>query len=80
MIIIKVGFIGAGKVGFSIGRYLKEKDINVTGYFSRREDSSLEASLFTKTKQKVYERHLLNFCFSDAKIIITHCMPFYSTK
>ena len=26
---IKFGFIGAGKVGFSLGKYLKENNINV---------------------------------------------------
>ena len=69
MIIIKIGFIGAGKVGFSIGRYLKDKDINVTGYFSRSEDSSLEASLFTKTKQYKDLKSLIKE--SDAIIIST---------
>lgn len=48
---MKIGFIGAGKVGFSVGRYLKYNGINVTGYFSRSENSSLEASLFTNTNQ-----------------------------
>lgn len=69
MIIIKIGFIGAGKVGFSVGRYLKDKDINVTGYFSRSEDSSLEASLFTKTNQYKDLKKLIKE--SDAIIIST---------
>ena len=48
---IKIGFIGAGKVGFSLGKYLKEKNIDVTGYYSRSEHSSKEASTFTETRQ-----------------------------
>lgn len=69
MIIIKIGFIGAGKVGFSVGRYLKNNNINVTGYFSKSEDSSLEASLFTNTIQYKDIKKLVEE--SDAIIIST---------
>lgn len=75
MIIIKIGFIGAGKVGFSIGKYLKDKEINVTGYYSRSEDSSLEASLFTNTnqykdlKQLVEESDTIVISTPDDKIL-----------
>nr|WP_279289641.1 Rossmann-like and DUF2520 domain-containing protein [Clostridium gasigenes] len=51
VISIKIGFIGAGKVGFSLGKYLKINNITVTGYYSRNEDSSKKASIFTCTKQ-----------------------------
>lgn len=47
---MKIGFIGAGKVGFSLGRYFMEKGINVSGYYSRNLESSKEAAVFTKTK------------------------------
>ena len=47
---IKFGFIGAGKVGFSLGKYLKENNINVIGYYSRKLHSSQEAAFFTDTK------------------------------
>ena len=75
MIIIKIGFIGAGKVGFSIGKYLKDKEINVTGYYSRNENSSLEASLFTNTnqykelKQLVEESDTIVISTPDDKIL-----------
>ena len=75
MIIIKIGFIGAGKVGFSIGKYLKDKGINVTGYYSRSEDSSLEASLFTNInqykdlKQLVEESDTIVISTPDDKIL-----------
>lgn len=69
MIIIKIGIIGAGKVGFSVGKYLKNKNIEVIGYFSRSENSSLEASLFTNTKNYLDLKSLVKE--SDTIIIST---------
>ena len=51
MIIIKFGFIGAGKVGFSLGKYLKENNIDISGYYSKLQHSSKEAAIFTNTRQ-----------------------------
>lgn len=51
MINIKFGFIGAGKVGFSLGKYLKENNINISGYYSKSQHSSKEAAIFTNTQQ-----------------------------
>lgn len=47
---MKIGFIGAGKVGFSLGRYFMEHDVCVSGYYSQNLNSSKEAAAFTKTK------------------------------
>lgn len=47
---MRIGFIGAGKVGFSLGKYFTEHDMCVTGYYSRNPESSKEAAAFTKTK------------------------------
>ena len=47
---MKIGFIGAGKVGFSLGRYFMERNVCVSGYYSRNLNSSKEAAAFTKTK------------------------------
>lgn len=47
---MKVGFIGAGKVGFSFGKYLKAHNINVVGYYSRTPESAKSAADFTGTK------------------------------
>ncbi len=66
---MKIGFIGAGKVGFSMGKYLKDKGINVTGYYSRNENSSLEASLFTNTNQYKELKNLVEE--SDTIVIST---------
>lgn len=53
-----IGFIGAGKVGFSMGKYLTERGMLVTGYFSRNPQSSLEAAAFTDTRQYLDMRSL----------------------
>ena len=29
---MRAGFIGAGKVGFSLGKYLKENGVEITGF------------------------------------------------
>ena len=47
---IRIGFIGAGKVGFSLGKYFAEHDVHVSGYYSRNLDSSKEAAIFTNSK------------------------------
>ena len=69
MINIKFGFIGAGKVGFSLGKYLKENNINISGYYSKNEHSSVEAAIFTNTKQYKNILDLIND--SDAIFITT---------
>lgn len=46
---MRAGIIGAGKVGFSLGKYLVEHGIPVTGYYSRNPASAKEASEFTET-------------------------------
>ncbi|WP_438566192.1 Rossmann-like and DUF2520 domain-containing protein [Clostridium sp.] len=50
MIIIRIGFIGCGKVGFSLGKYLKKNGFNISGFFSRNVDSINEAANFTGTR------------------------------
>lgn len=47
---MKIGLIGAGKVGFSMGRYLTERGVCVSGYYSSRSESAKEAAAFTKTR------------------------------
>lgn len=44
---MNIGFIGAGKVGFSLGRYFAENGVSVTGYFSSHVQSATEAAKFT---------------------------------
>lgn len=44
---IKIGFIGAGKVGTSLGKYLKESGLLIEGYYSRTYKNAEEAAAFT---------------------------------
>lgn len=46
---MRIGFVGAGKVGFSLGRYFTEHGIHVSGYYSRNPRSAMEAAEFTGT-------------------------------
>lgn len=49
---MKIGFIGAGKVGFSLGKYLQnncsQNDVEIVGYFSK----SLK---FSKISSRFYQ-------------------------
>lgn len=48
---MRIGFIGAGKMGFTLGKHLKEStDAMLVGYFSQNPDSAREAAKFTDTK------------------------------
>lgn len=47
---MRIGFIGAGKVGFSLGKYFAVHGIDVTGYFSRSQKSAEAAAEFTGTR------------------------------
>lgn len=47
---MKIGFIGAGKVGFNLGKYFSLKGVRVTGYYSKHPESAKEAADFTNTK------------------------------
>lgn len=47
---MKTGFIGAGKVGCSLGKYLSIRGMKVTGYYDRNTEYAKEASQFTETK------------------------------
>lgn len=51
---IKIGFIGAGKVGTSLGKYLKLSGFNVIGYYSKTRKSSHLAADFVGSR--VYEK------------------------
>ena len=48
---MKIGFIGAGKAGFSFGKFLTEHEREVVGFYSRSPETSKEAAEFTGTKQ-----------------------------
>ena len=45
--VMKIGFIGAGKVGTALGDYFRRKGLTLSGYASRSRDSAKEAAQFT---------------------------------
>ena len=44
-----IGFIGAGKVGISLGSYFRQRGLTIAGYFSRTPDSAVSAAKITNT-------------------------------
>lgn len=47
---MKIGMIGAGKVGFSLGKYFADNGQNITGYYSELKKDAIEAAEFTGSK------------------------------
>lgn len=76
---MRIGFIGAGKVGFTLGKYLeqnlkKEKiqknlpeTVTVSGYYSRQVESAKEAAAFTDTA--VFDDLKKIVCASDVLML-----------
>lgn len=46
---MKIGFVGAGKAGSTLGKYMVEHQACVSGYYSRSRASAIEAAEFTHT-------------------------------
>ncbi len=44
---MKIGFIGAGRVGCSIGKYLKDSGKELSGYYDISQDAAQSAAAFT---------------------------------
>ena len=63
---MRIGFIGAGKMGFTMGKHLVDKkaDVCVMGYYSRDTESARQAARFTGTKY--YEKLEDLICECDA--------------
>ena len=59
---MKIGFIGAGKLGFSLGKYLVENNINVSGYYSKNLGSSKDAAIFTNSKYYESLKSIIEDC------------------
>lgn len=60
-----IGFIGCGKVGFSLGKYFSSKGISLSGYYSKFYEDAKEASVFTNSK--AYEN--INDLARDSSLI-----------
>lgn len=59
---IRIGFIGAGKVGVSLGKYFKEKGRKVVGYYSRSPESARWAAAFTQTAYYENLQEMISSC------------------
>lgn len=59
---MKIGFIGAGKVGFSLGKMFAENGLPVAGYFSRTPASAADAAEFTGTHHFDAMQSLVEAC------------------
>lgn len=46
---MKIGFYGAGRVGCTLGRYMKEHGLQVTGFYNRTGERAKEAARWTDT-------------------------------
>ena len=47
---MRIGFIGAGRVGYTMGKFLKQHDYEVSGYYSRTNEHAKDAAAFTDTQ------------------------------
>ncbi|MCR5113395.1 MAG: DUF2520 domain-containing protein [Acholeplasmatales bacterium] len=65
---MKIGFIGAGNVGFSLGKYLVSNNIDIKGYYSINREDALKASQFTDTE-----------CYSTIEDIVYVCDTLFLT-
>lgn len=59
---MKIGFIGAGKVGVSLGKHFADCGVTVVGYYSRSQTSSKEAADYTNTLYYKHLSHLVADC------------------
>lgn len=59
---MRIGFIGAGKVGFTLGKYFSLHGAEVVGYYSRTKESSEEAARFTGSTAYESRSELIRAC------------------
>ena len=74
---MRIGFIGAGKVGFTFGKYITTKmvvskpehiQLEVSGYYSAHSESAADAAEFTET---VMYNSLEELCSNSEVIFLT---------
>ena len=73
---MKVGFIGAGKVGTSLGKYFSENNISISGFYSEFLEDSKFAANFCKGKYYENETELVK----DSDIIFITVPDSYIKK
>jgi len=67
---MKVGFVGAGKVGCSLGKHFCVNGIKLSGYYSQSMESAVDAADFTKSN---YFSNLDSLIEESDVIFITVC-------
>ena len=73
---MRIGFIGAGRVGSSLGKYLSENGLSVSGFYSRTQSSAEEsaefiggsASAYTGLKEIITDSDLIFITVNDGAI------------
>lgn len=58
----KIGFIGAGKVGKTLGLYFKKKGATIVGYSSRNQQSAINVAQTVGTKAFENNKQLIDSC------------------
>ncbi len=60
---MNIGFIGAGKVGCTLGKYFKQDpETTIAGYYSRSSNSAIDAARFTDSKSYLDMKELIDAC------------------
>lgn len=71
---MKIAFIGAGKVGFALGKYLQNCGATIAGYYSQNPQSAKDAANFTQSQaydtigELIDASSVLFFTVPDGKI------------
>ena len=72
---MNIGFLGAGKVGFTLGRFFTEEGLPLTGYYNRHREAAEEAARFTGSamfesmQQLVQMSDVIFFTVPDGAVI-----------
>lgn len=59
---MKIGFIGAGRVGFSLGKYFSVNGIDIVGYYSKNKENAYLASSFTSSECYINLNDIIDDC------------------
>ncbi|MDO5414130.1 MAG: DUF2520 domain-containing protein [Bacillota bacterium] len=58
---MNIGFIGAGKVGCTLGKYfMQDPETNIAGYYSKSGNSAVDAARFTDSKSYLDMKELID--------------------
>ena len=75
VVILHIGFIGAGKVGFTLGKYFAVHGLPVLGYYSRSKASAEKAAEFTNTQAFDTLETLVSQCGILFLTVPDRCIP-----